>query len=84
MISGRDKTIKNLKDKRTVLDIVKTRANIELELGTFWVNDNNYGFLWYVKRIEILSALEYGNNITICIAKINYFFCFNLCLNNIN
>jgi hypothetical protein len=57
MVSGRDKTIKNLKDKRTMLDIVRTRANIELELGTVWVNDNNYGFLWYVKRIEILSAL---------------------------
>lgn len=57
MVSGRDKTIKNIKDRRSMLDITKIKANVELELGTVWVNDNNYGFLWYVKTIEILYSI---------------------------
>lgn len=57
MVSGKDKTIKNIKDNRSMLDITKIRANVELELGTFWVNDNNYGYLWFIKRIEILHSL---------------------------
>lgn len=57
MVSGKDKSIKNIKDKRSMLDVTKIKGNIELELGTFWVNDNNYGYLWYVKRIEILHSL---------------------------
>lgn len=57
MVSGKDKSIKNIKDKRSMLDVTKIRANVELELGTFWVNDNNYGYLWYVKQIEVLHLL---------------------------
>lgn len=57
MVSGKDKYIKNIKDKRSMLDVEKVKANVELELGTFWVNDNNYGYLWYVKTIEILHSL---------------------------
>lgn len=57
MLNGKDKTIRNIKDKRSMLDVEKIKANIELELGTFWTNDNNYGFLWYVKTIEIINSL---------------------------
>ena len=57
MSSGKDKNIKNIKDKRTLQDVSKIKANIELELGTLWITDNNYGYLWYVKRIEILHSL---------------------------
>ena len=29
-------------------------CNIELELGSLWINKNMYGVLWYVKKIEVL------------------------------
>jgi len=38
-------------------DAKKVKANIVLELGCMWSNDNNYGILWYVKEIEILHNL---------------------------
>lgn len=57
MVSGKDKTIKNIKDKRSMLDVTKIKANVELELGSLWTNENNYGFLWYVKKIQILHSL---------------------------
>ena len=37
-------------------DIKKTIANIEMELGILWITDNNYGYLWYLKEIQILSS----------------------------
>lgn len=57
MLSGKDKSVRNIKDNRILQDVKKVRANIELELGTLWINDNNYGFSWYVKQIEILHSL---------------------------
>lgn len=57
MIGGRDKKIKNIKDKRTLIDVNKIKANVELELGVVWVSSNNYGFCWYIKKIQILYSL---------------------------
>ena len=57
MVSGRDKTIKNIKNKMSLLDVEKVKANVELELGSLWINDNNYGFIWYIKKIEVLYSL---------------------------
>lgn len=39
----------------TSKDIIKSVSNVELELGTLWITENNYGFTWYVKKIEVLS-----------------------------
>ncbi len=36
-------------------DIKQKFANIEIELGTFWITDNNYGTLWYTKNIQIIK-----------------------------
>jgi len=57
MVSGKNKNIKDIKDKRSLLDIGGVRANVEIELGTLWVTENNYGYLWYIKKIEILHLL---------------------------
>lgn len=46
--------IGNFKNLLTSSDIKQTIANIKLELGSLWVNDNNYGFVYYVKEIEVL------------------------------
>jgi hypothetical protein len=51
MMSGK---FKNL---MTSADIKQTVSNVTLELGSFWVNDNNYGFIWYVKNIEVLHSV---------------------------
>ena len=48
MMSGK---FKNL---MTSSDIKQTVANVTLELGSLWVNDTNYGFIWYAKSIEVL------------------------------
>jgi hypothetical protein len=37
-----------------MFDVEKIHANVELELGTLWTNTINYGYLWYVIKIEIL------------------------------
>lgn len=44
----------NFKNLMTSSDIKQTVANVTLELGSMWVNDTNYGFIWNVKSIEIL------------------------------
>jgi hypothetical protein len=31
-----------------------TYCNIEMELGTLWMNDTNFGVIWYVKDIQIV------------------------------
>jgi len=38
-------------------DIKKTIANVEMELGIVWITDNNYGYLWFLKEIQVLSSL---------------------------
>lgn len=55
-ITGKDKT-QSIKQKMNIKDINKVKANIELELGSLWVNQNNYGIMWYVKKIEVLYAM---------------------------
>jgi len=47
----------NFKSLMTSKDIVKTVSNVEIELGTLWITENNYGFSWYIKKIEILYGL---------------------------
>jgi hypothetical protein len=44
-------------DKRHIDNVKQTKSNIELELGTFWITENNYGFTWFVKKIQILYSL---------------------------
>ena len=39
----------------TSSSIVKSRANVDLELATLWITENNYGICWQVRRIEILT-----------------------------
>jgi hypothetical protein len=53
--------IGNFKNKLTSIDIKNTVSNIELELGTFWITDNNYGIIWYVKKIEVLYNIPTKN-----------------------
>jgi hypothetical protein len=55
-ITGRDKSVK-IKNKMSMQDVCNIKANIELELGSLWINENNYGITWYVKSIEILYSL---------------------------
>lgn len=43
--------------KMTLADTKKVKANVEIELGSIWITENNYGILWYVKSIEILYSL---------------------------
>jgi len=43
--------------KMTLADTKKVKANVEIELGSMWITENNYGILWYVKSIEILYSL---------------------------
>lgn len=40
----------------TTNDIKKTIADIEMELGIIWITDNNYGYLWFLKEIHVLSS----------------------------
>lgn len=56
MMSGKDKS-KKFKNKLSVKDTVGVVANINLELGTLWINENNYGLLWYVKKVEVLHSI---------------------------
>lgn len=57
MVSGRDKTVKNIRNKMSMRDVEKIKGNVEIELGSLWVNDNNYGFIWYVKKIQVLYSI---------------------------
>ena len=43
--------------KMTLADVNNVKANVEIELGSIWINQNNYGILWYVKSIEVLYSL---------------------------
>ncbi len=43
--------------KMCLSDAKDVKANVLLELGTLWINENNYGILWYVKSIEILHSM---------------------------
>lgn len=56
MTVGKNKSIK-FKNKLSIKDTVKVVANVKLELGPLWINDNNYGLLWYVKQIEVLYSV---------------------------
>jgi hypothetical protein len=40
----------------TSLDIGKTISNVELELGSLWISDTSYGFVWNIKKIEVLYS----------------------------
>ena len=46
--------IKDFKNLLTSADIKQTIANVKLELGSLWVNDTNYGFVYYIKEIEVI------------------------------
>lgn len=46
--------IGKFKNALTSKDIKDVKCNIDLELGTFWINDVNYGITWFVKRIEVI------------------------------
>ena len=39
-------------------NIKKTISNVELELGILWINDDEYGILWYLKKIEVIGELN--------------------------
>ena len=56
MVCGRDKKLKNIKDRRNVSDIKNIKANVTIELGTLWISDNNYGYMWILKSVEILQT----------------------------
>ena len=47
----------NFKSLMTSKDIEKTVSNVEIELGTMWITENNYGFSWYIKKIEIMYGI---------------------------
>lgn len=48
-------TKENFKIFLTSNNIIRSRSNVELELGTLWMTDNNYGIIWNVKSIEFLN-----------------------------
>lgn len=48
--------IGNFKNLLTSNDLKHTKANIKMELGTIWINENNYGILWRIKSIEVLYS----------------------------
>lgn len=50
-------TMGNFKSLMTSKDITRTISNVEIELGTLWITENNYGFSWYIKKIEILYGM---------------------------
>jgi len=37
-------------------DIKRSFANVDLELGTLWTIDDNFGVTFIVKGIEVLSS----------------------------
>jgi hypothetical protein len=45
---GKYKQILSSKDLKGVY------CNVELELGTFWINELHYGIIWYVKSIQVI------------------------------
>jgi hypothetical protein len=47
------RTINNMRLDLRLDNIKKTISNVELELGILWINDNEYGILWYLKKIEV-------------------------------
>jgi hypothetical protein len=49
--------IGGFKSTMTTNDIKNTMTNVDLELGTFWITDNNYGITWTIKKIEVLRSL---------------------------
>ena len=51
------KTVNGMEFPLSSTNIKKTISNVELELGILWINNENYGILWYVKKIEVLSDL---------------------------
>ena len=56
VLFGSPEIYTNIGKFKTVLtknDIAKTTADVDLEIGTFWIADSQYGFLWYVKKIEV-------------------------------
>ena len=38
----------------TIADIKETISDIELELGILWINNEEYGILWYIKKMNLL------------------------------
>jgi hypothetical protein len=46
--------IKNEKINIIQSSIKSNNCDIELDLGTMWVNNTNYGIIWYVKQIQIV------------------------------
>jgi hypothetical protein len=48
--------IGKFKNLLTMSDVKKTKATVELELSLMWINDNNYGIIWSIKNIEILTS----------------------------
>lgn len=53
--TGKGKMKRKTKILLTSKDIVKSISNIEMELGTMWISDKNYGFTWCIKKIEVVS-----------------------------
>jgi len=50
--------IAGFKTLMSTSDIKNTNSNVDLELGTFWINENNYGITWIVRKIEILNHVK--------------------------
>jgi hypothetical protein len=41
----------------SIENIKNTISNVKLELGILWINENNFGIIWYLKDIEIVKIL---------------------------
>lgn len=46
--------IAGFKENVTQSNLKGAHCNIELELGTLWMNDKNFGIIWYVKDVHII------------------------------
>jgi hypothetical protein len=58
-VMGHPKIYSLMKGKEISMDsrdLKMSYANVKIELALLWINDNNYGILWYVKEIRILSS----------------------------
>lgn len=49
--------IGKFKNLITSSSIKNTISNIELYIGTVWITDTDYGFVWYIKNIEVVKSL---------------------------
>lgn len=47
----------DFKFNTTLNAINQTICDVEIELGTLWINNEQYGYIWGIKKIEIIKQI---------------------------